>query len=186
MTGQAGAILDIWAERDTVDPRVMIVVAHPDDETIGMGAQLRKFRDALLLQVTDGAPRDGYDAVTHGFANIAGYAFARRVELRAALEVGRAGEVRAEIVGIPDQEACLNVVPLTEHILRLLREDAPVAIFIQPYEGFREAPNYDFLRPPHQGELHYERLGCGITGEIWRRHARTALDALGLLSPPWV
>jgi hypothetical protein len=53
-------------------------------------------------------------------------------------------------------------------------------------EPFREAPNYDFLQPPHPGELHYERLGWGITGELWRRHARAALEALGLLSPPWV
>jgi LmbE family N-acetylglucosaminyl deacetylase len=276
MTSQTDAILAILAERDTVDPRVMIVVAHPDDETIGMGAQLRNFRDALLLQVTDGAPRDGHDAVTHGFANIAEYAFARRVELHAALEAGRAYGVRTEFVGVTDQEACLNFVPLTEHILRLLRKDAPVAIFIQPCEGghpdhdavafavsaagrliasegrsppaiiemtayhadgtrlargtflpsecpvttidlgsadrlrkrrmidcftsqrgllagfateverFREAPNYDFLQPPHPGELHYEKLGWGITCELWRRHAQAALEALGLLSPPWV
>jgi LmbE family N-acetylglucosaminyl deacetylase len=135
MIGRADAILDILAERDTVDPRVMIVVTHPDDETIGMGAQLCELRDALLLQVTDGAPRDGHDAATHGFAKIADYAFARRVELRAALEAGRAGGVRTEIVGIPDQEVCLNFVPLTEHILQRLREETPAAIFVQPYEG---------------------------------------------------
>lgn len=38
--------------------RMLIVVAHPDDETIGFGAQLCRLRDALLLHVTDGAPRD--------------------------------------------------------------------------------------------------------------------------------
>jgi hypothetical protein len=62
MTRRAAEILEILAERRTVEPRVMIVVAHPDDETIGMGAQLCGFHDALLLQVTDGAPRDGRDA----------------------------------------------------------------------------------------------------------------------------
>jgi hypothetical protein len=71
MTRRAAEILEILAERRTVEPRVMIVVAHPDDETIGMGAQLCGFHDALLLQVTDGAPRDGRDAAAHGFANIA-------------------------------------------------------------------------------------------------------------------
>jgi LmbE family N-acetylglucosaminyl deacetylase len=76
MTRRAAEILEILAERRTVEPRVMIVVAHPDDETIGMGAQLCGFHDALLLQVTDGAPRDGRDAAAHGFANIADYAFA--------------------------------------------------------------------------------------------------------------
>jgi LmbE family N-acetylglucosaminyl deacetylase len=214
--------------------------------------------------------------MTHGFANLAEYAFARRAELHAALEAGRAYGVRTEFAGVTDQEACLNFVPPTEHILRLLREDAPVAISTQPHEGghpdhdavafavsaagrliasegrsplaiiemtayrvdgtrlstgtflpsecpvttielgsadrlrkrrmidcftsqhgllagfataverFRETPNYDFLQPPHPGELHYEKLGWGITGELWRRHARTALAALGLRSPPWV
>ena len=58
MTRRAAEILEILAERRTVETRVMIVVAHPDDETIGMGAQLCRFHDALLLEVTDGAPRD--------------------------------------------------------------------------------------------------------------------------------
>ena len=44
----------------------------------------------------------------------------------------------------------------------------------------------NFFRTPHPGELHYERLGWGITGEIWRRHAQWALGLPGLRSPPWV
>ena len=270
MTERADAVLQILAGGRTFKERVMIVVAHPDDETVGMGAQLRRLGDALLLQVTDGAPRDGRDAAARGFASTADYTLARRAELHAALEAGRAEGVRTEIVGVPDQEACLNLETVTEHIVRRLRQEAPDAIFVQPYEGghpdhdavafvvraaarliasdgrsppaiiemtayhadgprlatgtflpaerpvttielscahrlrkrrmidcftsqrdllagfateverFREAPEYDFLEPPHPGELHYERLGWGITGEIWRRHVRAALEALGL------
>jgi hypothetical protein len=47
-------------------------------------------------------------------------------------------------------------------------------------ERFRLAPAYDFLQPPHPGELHYETLGWGITGEDWRRETADALHRLGL------
>jgi N-acetylglucosamine malate deacetylase 2 len=88
----AAQILDTLANRRAVEPSVMIVVAHPDDETIGMGAQLCRFKNALLVQLTDGAPRDGRDATAHGFTTIAEYACARRAELDAALAIGEGGE----------------------------------------------------------------------------------------------
>jgi N-acetylglucosamine malate deacetylase 2 len=47
-------------------------------------------------------------------------------------------------------------------------------------ESFRITPDYDFAQPPHPGELYYERLGWGITGEIWRCQAKAALEALGV------
>ena len=65
---------------DWVDRSVAIVVAHPDDETIGAGAQLPHLRDPLLAHVTDGAPR------SFGLAREA-YARRRRDELSAALRV---------------------------------------------------------------------------------------------------
>ena len=62
---------ELLTQLDGTDPillRLMIVVAHPDDETIALGGQINRLRDALLLHVTDGAPRDGEDARHHGFA----------------------------------------------------------------------------------------------------------------------
>ena len=56
----------------------MIVAAHPDDETLGIGSLLCLLDEALLVHVTDGAPRDGADARVHGFATCAEYADAAR------------------------------------------------------------------------------------------------------------
>src|SRR5689334_4373153 len=108
--------MESLAKRQPIESKVMIVVAHPDDETIGMGAQLCRLHDALMVHVTDGAPRDGHDAKAHGYAGTADYAAARRAELAAALDVGQARGVRTETIGLPDQEACFDLVALTERI----------------------------------------------------------------------
>jgi LmbE family N-acetylglucosaminyl deacetylase len=52
-------------------------------------------------------------------------------------------------------------------------------------ERFRAAPLYDFERLLQLGEVHYERLGWSITGELWQHHARQAVAELGLRSPAW-
>lgn len=260
-------ILDCLAQRRRLMLPTMIAVAHPDDETIGIGAQLCRFCDALLVHATDGTPRDGHDAAAHGFATLADYADARRRELADALAAGGAAGIRREVLGIADQQACRSLLALTRRIAGLLQREHPAAILTHAYEGghpdhdavcfavhaacrslalaappaiiemalyhacggefatgvflpaatpvttlpltaaerarksrmldcfrsqravlapfdraverVRPAPDYDFTRPPHDGALHYERLGWGITGADWRRAAVACLDALG-------
>jgi LmbE family N-acetylglucosaminyl deacetylase len=41
-------------------------------------------------------------------------------------------------------------------------------------EHFRLAPEYDFSRPPHAGELFYERFEWGMSGQRFRELAREA------------
>jgi LmbE family N-acetylglucosaminyl deacetylase len=313
----AAAILAALAARRRVPQRVMIVAAHPDDETLGLGAQLCRFDDALLVHATDGAPRDGEDARNYGFAAPAEYAAARRRELAAALRAGGADGLRTLCLGLPDKEAMADLAGLSRRIAGLFREENPAAVITHAYEGghpdhdsvafavhaagrlidhpptiiefplyhraagemvtgifpaaispsprpsprkrgkgeqrrrdnfafedfaerrnrvpsprargegqgeglspaaeewllgldasdigrkqamlecfatqrwlfapfdlsaerLRPAPQYDFRQPPHPGELHYETLGWGITGEGWRREAVKALDSLGL------
>ncbi|MDQ6705892.1 MAG: PIG-L family deacetylase [Acidobacteriota bacterium] len=47
-------------------------------------------------------------------------------------------------------------------------------------ERFRRAPVYDFSRPPHAGELHYERFDWGMDGAHWRDLAKQAALRLAI------
>jgi LmbE family N-acetylglucosaminyl deacetylase len=157
----AAAILESLVERKTIESKVMIVVAHPDDETIGMGAQLCRFSDALLVHVTDGAPRDGRDANAHGYSSTAEYPAARHAVTTLTLTATDRLRKKRMIDCFASQHELL-------------------AGFAVETESFREAPQYNFTQPPHRGELHYERLGWKINGVLCRKQARLALDRLGL------
>jgi N-acetylglucosamine malate deacetylase 2 len=263
------AILLRLAERRSTGERVIIIAAHPDDETIGLGAQLCRLEDALIVHLTDGAPRDQSWAAAFGFATPAEYAAARLDELRHALTVGAAERVRTHRLGIVDQESMYHLVTLANSIRDLIEEEKPKAVithayegghpdhdaaafavhaasrlvseppqliemtshfrrggrrffgeflpsdrpvtnvrlneaelqrkrsmiacfatqraglakFILPFERFRPAPEYDFSRPPHDGELDYENMAFGIAGAEWRRCATSASVELGLGRP---
>jgi LmbE family N-acetylglucosaminyl deacetylase len=116
-------------------PRALVVVAHPDDEVIALGARLGRFGNAHFVHVTDGAPRNEQDSRSHGFTTLNQYRAARAAELEEACQLAGIAGARRESLGIPDQEASLRLAALTDEILQRLQMEGTQVVFTHPFEG---------------------------------------------------
>lgn len=123
--------------------RVVCFAAHPDDETIGAGGQLPFLHDVWVVQATDGAPRNLYDAERYGFCSREAYAEARQAERLEALRIAGIAEERALLLGFVDQETAHALPELTERVAEVLQELRPAVALVPPYEGGH--PDHDSL-----------------------------------------
>ena len=114
---------------------VVIVAAHPDDETVGAGSLLPRLQRPIIVTVTDGAPRNSDDAQRAGCATREEYAALRQRELLDALDVAGIRSDDTRSLGIVDQEASLEMAYLTLKLLDVLREFRPAYLLTHPYEG---------------------------------------------------
>src|SRR5690606_27952356 len=92
------------AGADGLGDALLVVVAHADDEVVGLGGQLARLSGVRLIHVTDGAPRNLFDARAAGFERWEDYALARCEELHAALALAGIAPTHTEQLGVPDQE----------------------------------------------------------------------------------
>lgn len=115
--------------------RGIVIVAHPDDEVIGAGARLARWPDAIVVHVTDGAPRDMHDALALGLPSRAAYAARRRSERRAALALAGVDEARIHDLDHVDQDASNDLIGLTGEVYALLRAFSGDVVLTHPYEG---------------------------------------------------
>ena len=120
----------------TAPPKTMVVVAHQDDEVIGLGGRLPRLKsDVLIVHVTDGAPRDLKHAIEAGFSIREQYAAARQDEVREALSIAGLDADQSITIGCPDQEATLEMVSVTRRLIELLDAYKPEIVVTHSYEG---------------------------------------------------
>src|SRR5262249_10240037 len=112
--------------------RVVAVVAHPDDETVGFGLRLASFEDLTLIHATDGAPEDMGDARRAGFGSREAYAAARARELERCLAVLDAAPRRLGL-GVREQDAVFQLPAIVRALCGTL--DGAALVLTHAYEG---------------------------------------------------
>jgi LmbE family N-acetylglucosaminyl deacetylase len=160
---------------------VLLLAAHPDDETLSAGIRLARCNSSniTIVHVTDGSPRDRAFATRAGFSSREAYAQARREELAGALRMIGIGGEQCRELGYVDQEAYLNMPEIVERLIALIDELRPDVVLTHPYEGGH--PDHDTcafaaalarqVRPAKYLEFTSYHAGPGglVTGEFLGR-----------------
>jgi N-acetylglucosamine malate deacetylase 2 len=115
--------------------RILILAAHPDDETIGASALLSRFPQSSVAFLTDGAPRDTrfWSAGVNGSREA--YVETRRHEAFQALEYCGVSAESVFWLGGGDQEAAFEIGILAERFAKLITEMRPEMVITHGYEG---------------------------------------------------
>ena len=156
MRGDAAEALRLLRDAPESLGRVFVVMAHPDDETIGLSSRLGRLADVRVVHVTDGAPRDGRDAAREGYADWPAYRDARRRELEAAMALAGIWPGRLISLGCPDKEAAANLALVARRLLMLFDGLRPDVVVTHPYEGGH---------PDHDATAWAVRAACDRMGE---------------------
>jgi N-acetylglucosamine malate deacetylase 2 len=115
---------------------VLLIVSHPDDETLGCShLLLRRPLECAVLYTTDGAPLERRFWAQAGAASREEYAHARRRELLAAMDV--LGIVPQQIRVLPhgDRELARNLAALVREIGEAIAALRPRLIYTHAFEG---------------------------------------------------
>lgn len=115
--------------------RVIVVVAHPNDETIACGALLCRTSAVPVVLVTDGAPLEPADAMRLGASSAQAHAETRRAELRRALQIAGIRDDRLIALGFRDREVAQEIVPLAHKLAEIFRLHNSSTVLTHAYEG---------------------------------------------------
>ena len=112
--------------------RILIAVAHADDETLGCFSLLSDpTHEVHILHATDSAPRDLKYAIRSGFPTREAYLAARHDETMAVLAKAGIPESRYHCLGLADQEAPVYWPRVREYVEKIAAE----RVYTHAYEG---------------------------------------------------
>jgi LmbE family N-acetylglucosaminyl deacetylase len=134
MTRQLQEQLRAWVSGDDCS-HVAIVAAHPDDETVGLGARLQQLSNAAYVIASDGAPYNPSDASRVGFSRREDYACARRQELQNVLSLCGVSAEHVFTMGFADQQLSFNMSPLVRQFISIFAAMDVKCVITHPYEG---------------------------------------------------
>src|SRR5438270_1199799 len=140
---------------DALLKRILVIVAHPDDECIGTGALLQEMQEAEIVFCTDGGPHDSFFWQKYGSREQ--YVKIRRSEAECAAAAVNAK--RLHFLPIIDQELYLCLDRAIKELERIASEFRPDAILTLAYEGGH--PDHDSC-----AFLSYA-LGTKLGIEVW-------------------
>jgi N-acetylglucosamine malate deacetylase 2 len=117
--------------------RTLLLIAHPDDETISCGALLQRIREPMVVYATDGGPQDKYFWGKYGSRE--NYVAVRREEAKAALAAVGVQEVQwlTDSAGqaFQDQQLFRNLPAAFKALRRLAQKRKPEMLLTLAYEG---------------------------------------------------
>jgi LmbE family N-acetylglucosaminyl deacetylase len=156
---------------------LVVVVAHPDDETIAVGGILPRFPVEAIIHVTDGAPRNLSGARDAGFERREDYAAARRTELLNSMSEAGVAENRLHSLGVIDQEASFQMGDIARKLGDLLAKLHAATVLTHVYEGGH--PDHDSTA----WAVHAACARVAPAARIWEfagYHARDGAMEIGL------
>ncbi len=164
--------------------RTLVLVAHPDDETVGCGALLQRIAEPIVVFATDGAPHDQYFWDKYG--SRLRYQRIREEEARQALSIIGVNEIEffgnqpsQAGEGIADQSLHEHLFEAYEMLQSLITRHRLEAILTLAYEGGH--PDHDCC------SILGARLGIDSKVPVWeiplyRRYLNGELVHQGFLS----
>jgi LmbE family N-acetylglucosaminyl deacetylase len=117
--------------------RLLVFVAHPDDESIGCGVLLQRVPAALVVFAVDGAPA-GY-GIEGKFGSLKSYSAERFNEAGRALRLARNSSFRRlntrSGTYFPDRQLFAHLEEAADSLVSIARVFLPDAIVSHSYEG---------------------------------------------------